>query len=424
MTPSGLAFGRERLDLPPGPFRLSPILPRPAPAARDGPDGLGEALDRPLGSPALGEIFRDARKVLVVVSDATRSTGAREFLPELLARIGTACRAEVDFIVASGIHRRPTAAEVETILGAELAGRHRTILHDPDDESRLNEVGRTRSGTRVRVNAALGEHDRVVLTGAAGFHYYAGFTGGRKALVPGLAARETVSRNHLRALRRDGSRHPAADAGRLHGNPVHRDMAEGASLVEPDLLVNSVIDDAGRIQRLFVGHFRRAHEAACRFVRRHRTVRVAPRDLVVASAGGDPSDINLIQAHKTFDAGVRALNPGGVFILVAACPEGAGHPDFLPWFRFDAEDAWVRALHDDFRVYGQTALSWFRKARAYKTILVSTLDPALVSRLGVRPAADLEEAFRLAADELAPGTSGWVIPHGARVLPVPTGEAI
>lgn len=423
-VPGRLAFGREPLDLPPSAFRLDPVPAARAPVSGHRPAGVSAAFDRPLGSPPIEEIFRGARKVLVVVSDATRSTGAIEFLPTLVDRIHGACRAEISFIVASGIHRRPTPGEVESILGPELAQRHRTILHDPDREAGLCEVGRTRAGTPVRVHAALREHDRIVLTGAAGFHYYAGFSGGRKALVPGLAARETVTRNHLRALRRDGSRHPAASAGRLHGNPVHRDMAEGAALIEPVLLINSVIDEGGRVERLFVGHWRRAHEAACRFVRFRRTVRVDRRDLVVASAGGDPSDINLIQSHKAFDAGVRALRPGGVFILVAACPEGAGHADFLPWFRFDSEDAWVRALRDDFQVYGQTALAWFRKTLAYKTILVSRLDPELVSRLNVRPAADLEEAFRLAREELPAGTPGWLIPQGGRILPDPVEDSI
>jgi nickel-dependent lactate racemase len=420
-APRWLSFGREPLDLPPEPFRLDPVIPRSPPAEDTSGDPVHEAFDRPLGCPPLEEIFRGARKVLVVVSDATRSTAAAGFIPTLLSRIHSSCRAEVTFIIASGIHRRPTDGEVRSILGDEPADRHRTILHDPDNGAELCEVGRTRSGTTVRVNAALAEHDRVVITGAAGFHYYAGFSGGRKALVPGLAARETVTRNHLRALRPDGSRHPAASAGRLHGNPVHRDMAEGAGLVDPDLLVNSVVGENGRVERLFVGHWRRAHEAACRYVRSRRVVRLSPRNLVVASAGGDPYDVNLIQAHKAYEAGVRALTPHGVFILVAACPEGAGHADFLPWFRFESESAWVRALRADFRVYGQTGLSWFRKARTYKTILVSRLEADLVARLGVRPAADLEEAFRLAREELPAGTPGWVIPQGGRILPEATG---
>ena len=388
------------IDLPAEPFALDTILPSAAPTGNGsaGGDELREALERPISGPGMTEIFRGARKVLVVVSDATRSTGSADFLPPLVEGIHASSGAEITFIVASGIHRRPTLDEVEAILGPELAARHPTLIHDPDLSSGLAEVGRTRAGTPVRVNVAVLEHDRIVLTGAAGFHYYAGFSGGRKALVPGLAARETVSRNHLRALNPDGARHPRARAGCLDGNPVHRDMAEGAAMVGPHLLVNSVMGAGGAIERLFVGPWRRAHEVACRYVRSSRTVRVEPRDLVVASAGGAPYDINIIQSHKAFDAGVRALTPGGVLILVAACHEGAGHEDFMPWFRYGHEDEWVRALRADFKVYGQTALSWFRKVSRYRVIVVSELEPAVVEQLGATPAADLEAAFRFARD--------------------------
>jgi len=146
-----------------------------------------ETLERPLASPSLREIFHGSRRVLVVVSDATRATGSSIFLPVLVERIRSSSRAEIAIIIASGIHRRPTDDEIDAILDPEVQGRFRVIRHDPDRASTLREIGRTRAGTPVRVNAALLEHDRIVLTGGAGFHYCAGFSGGRKSLVPGLA---------------------------------------------------------------------------------------------------------------------------------------------------------------------------------------------------------------------------------------------
>jgi len=418
-APARLAFGGSALTLPEGPFRLELVTPPRGPGGPIGEDGILEALSRPLASPPLSQAFRGAKRVLVVVSDATRATGAREFLPPLLETIERASGAEVVFAVASGIHRRPTPEDVDSILGPTLAGRHEVLLHDPDDRERLRDVGRTRAGTPVAVHAALRERDRIVLTGAVGFHYYAGFSGGRKALVPGLAARATVSANHLRSLRADGTRHPLARAGRLAGNPVHRDMVEGAALVGPHVLVNAVTTEAGAVERLFVGHWRKAHEAACRHVRASRSVRVRPRRLVVASAGGEPGDVNLIQSHKAFEAGIGALHPGGVLVLVARCREGAGHPDFLPAFDAGGEEGMVRALRCDFRVYGQTALSWLRKARICRLILVSGLPDATVRRLGAEPAGDLEEAFRAARRSLPTGTAGWVLAHGSRLLVEP-----
>ncbi len=414
--PRRLRYGTEELDLPSGPFVLEAPAPPSAAATPLDERAIRDLLERPIASPGLPELFRGARRVLVVVSDATRSTGAVRFLPPLVETIESAARAEIRFVVASGIHRRPAAGEAEAILGPRIAGRHDVVFHDPDDRTRLAELGSTRAGSPVVVHAAVREHDRIVLTGAVGFHYYAGFSGGRKALVPGLAARSTVAANHLRALRADGTRHPLARAGRLSGNPVHRDMVEGAALAGPHLVVNSIVAEDGGIERLFVGHWRKAHEAACRHVYATRTVRIEPRDLVVASAGGEPSDINLIQAHKTFEAGVGALRPDGVFILVARCGEGAGNADFLPFFSHGSEEAMVRSLREDFKVYGQTALSWFRKASACRLILVSDLPAETVRRIGAEPAADLEGAFRTARESLREGARGWVLTHGSRWL--------
>ncbi|MDX1389229.1 MAG: nickel-dependent lactate racemase, partial [Acidobacteriota bacterium] len=353
-------------------------------------------------------------------SDGTRETGAARFVPLLLDQIRAACDATVTFIVASGIHRRPTPQEVETILGGSVAKGHEVLIHDPDDESRLEDVGHTRAGTRVRVSSHLRDHDAVVVTGAASFHYYAGFGGGRKALVPGLAARETITKNHLRALRRDGGRHPGARAGRLAGNPVHRDMAEGAQLVGPHLGINSVMNAAGGIEALFVGHWRRSHEAATRDLARRRILRVERRDLIVAAAGGGPKEINLIQAHKAAEACIGALRPGGTLILVASCPEGTGSPDFDDAIGLGSERAMVGALRREFRVYAQTALAWHRKTRSHRVILVSHLEERRVRELGAEPAADLEAALRLARSDLPARTPGWILAAGAAVLVEPS----
>lgn len=417
--PLRIGYGGKRLDVPVRPFLLEEARPSlPEPGGQD--DGaIVKALDGGAHGPSASEIFRGASSAVVVVPDPTRSAATARFLPYLVERIaGAGCRT-VTFAVATGLHRRPTAAEIETILGAEIASRHRVIVHDPDDRQRLVELGRTRAGTPVRVNRSLVEHDRIVLTGAVGFHYYAGFSGGRKAVVPGMASRETVVGNHLRAVRRDGSRHPRACAGRLDGNPVHRDMADGAAMLAPSYLVNTILRPGGAIERIFAGHWRRAHVAACRYLRNSRSVRLAPRNLVVASAGGHPGDINLIQSHKSFEGSYAALKPGGIMILVGRCADGAGHDDFLPAFDIESEDELLRSLMSDYRVYMQTALAWRRKAAGCRLILVSGLERSTVRKLGAEPAGTLGEAFEIASRSLPEGTAGWLFPQGYRWLVVP-----
>ncbi len=407
-----LPLGRRRIPVPEEPFRLE--VPSP-PTARGAADPL-DALGRPIGAPPLAQALSGCRRVLIVVADGTRATGSSQFLPALVEAIERAGRPAIRFIVASGIHRAPRDDELEEILGPELRNRYPVLRHAPDEPEALVSLGRTRRGTPLWVHEAVRRHDALLLTGAVGFHYYAGFSGGRKAVVPGLAGRATVEGNHGRALRPDGSRHPAARAGVLRGNPVHLDMLEGAARVRPRWLVNTVLDEEGGIERLYAGHWRRAHLAACAYVRRTRTLQLVPRDVVVCSAGGHPYDTNVVQAHKAFEAAIDALRPGGVFVLVASCREGAGSADFLETLALGDEAAMVEALRSRFRVYAQTALAWWRKARGCKLVMVSEWPPEQVRGLGAEPAADLVEAFSLARRFLPAGTRGWLIPFGARYL--------
>ena len=411
-----LPYGSEQRTVPPSFPALEVVAASPRRGRnRAGAVEIGRALDDPVAGPALRDAVRGAASALVVVSDGTRATGAEWFLPALLDRLRGAGVREIRLAIASGLHRRPDAREIAAIVGDDLARDLPVVLHDPDDADRLVHAGATSAGTPVRVHRAALEHEAVILTGAVGFHYYAGFTGGRKAMVPGLAGRDTIARNHLRALRPDGSRHPYARAGRLSGNPVHRDMVESAALVRPAWLVNSVMAEDGGIERLFAGHWRRAHESACRYVRATRVRVLEPRAVVVASAGGHPYDVDLIQAHKAIEAAMGALAPGGTLVLMARCARGVGHDDFLRYFRYSTVDDHVAALTAEFRVYGQTALSWRRKLERCRLVLVSDLEPDLVRQLGAEPAADLEGALGVAFRGRSRNTPGWILPHGARV---------
>ncbi len=416
MSAAFLPYGRTRIPVETAAMRLDllDVEPRAAAADLDAP-AIRDAIVRGFSGDGVEPAAPGAR-VLIVVSDATRATGSDRFLPPLLDVLEAGGAREFGFAVATGIHRAPRPGEVERIVGESIGRASAVDVHDPDDASRLIPLGRTRSGTPVRVNRVLREYDRVVLTGSVGFHYFAGFTGGRKAILPGLAARETLTRNHLRALRRDGSRHPGARAGRLDGNPVHRDMVEGTSLAPPAAVVNAVLGADGSLEEIFAGHWRRAHERACRRVRATRAVAATPRPLVIASAGGAPSDLNVIQAHKAFEAAFAALEPGGVFVLAAECPDGAGHADFLPWFRHGDEASFAAALRAGYVVYGQTARSWVRQARACRLVLVSSLSPEIVRQIGAIPAAGIGEALELARSWLPRDAAGWIVPHANRIL--------
>lgn len=423
-SPEGVRYGSQVLRFPEHPFRLDPLVgprrSRPASASEDDPSRL---FDRPTAGPPLDDALRGKRSAVVVVSDASRSTGVERYLPALLGRIRASGVETVTIAVGGGLHRPAGAEEIERIVGRGPAAACEVVVHDPDDDDRLVALGTTEAGTPVRVHRVLVEHDAVLLTGAVGFHYYAGYSGGRKAVVPGLAARETVVGNHLRALRADGSRHPDARAGLLAGNPVHRDMVESAAFVRPTFLINTVMGEGGTIEAAFAGDWQAAHEAACRYVGETRTVEVEPRPLVVVSAGGAPHDIDLVQSHKAFEAVFPAVAEGGCVILVAACPDGFGAADFESGLAIPDEDALVAELRRDYRVYLQTALAWRRKLVHCSLVLVSGMPEAAVATTGAVAARDLSDALRKAARSVPSGAPGWVLEQGIRWLLEPRATA-
>jgi nickel-dependent lactate racemase len=248
-----------------------------------------------------------------------------------------------------------------------------------------------------------------------------GARGGRKALVPGCAGRKTAEATHFRIFRPESpGKHPLARPGILDGNPIHEDILEAVSMTPPSFLLNTLLTPEKRLFDAVAGHWREAHEEGCaRYAKLYR-VRIPKKyPFVVASAGGYPKDINFIQSHKALDQAFAALAPGGALILAAECPDGFGSPQFFPWFRFRDPEEMERALRADYQIYGQTAHAVFVKANACRVILVSSLRPEDVERMGMTPAASLEDAVDKARRHLGELPPPLVIPDAGYVLPDP-----
>ena len=422
--PALLPFGGEALPFDPGSHFVWDEI-RPAdPGVHDAdPERLiRRALDLPIGAPPPEALPGIEGRVAIVVPDATRAAGADRILPILLHRLEAAGAdpARITLFFATGIHRPVTGDEQRVILGAEIASRYATVVHRAGGDGEFTDAGRSAAGTPMLLNSRFMEADVKILIGSVGLHYFAGFTGGRKGVLPGLAARETIFANHLKVLGgTDGLRHPAVRPARLDGNPVNLEMEEAAALAGVHFIVNTILDDEGGIAAVLAGHWKEAHRAACERVRDTRTVAVGERRrLVLVSAGGHPKDINMIQAHKAMEYAVAALEEDGILLLLAACPEGPGHPDFFPWFahRHDVEQM-ARRLRDNYQVYGQTALALTAKARRFRVGLVSGMADEMVEAMGMTPLGSLERGLAWAARQLSPGTRAWVISHGGAVLP-------
>jgi nickel-dependent lactate racemase len=359
--------------------------------------------------------------VLVVVSDATRATGSAQVVNLLVRRLIALGVAPYDLrvIFATGIHRPVTREEKAELLTPFIVQRVRTLAHDPDEASQHTSFGETERGTPVELNRALFEHSHVILTGSVGFHYFAGFTGGRKSVCPGLASRRTIEATHLQALDFDkGGRRAGVGTGRLDGNAVHEECERIAAEAAPSFLINTVTDARGRIVRLYAGDWRAAHRLACAEYADSHTVEIdGKRAVVVASAGGAPFDLNLIQAHKALEMASYACADGGHIVLVAECADGLGRADFVKWFDAGDSRALETRLRGAYEVNGQTAWSLLTKAERFRVHLVSNLPEEDVRHMRMEPARTIEEALAR-ADAGAPG---YVLPRGAAYMPVAAG---
>jgi len=413
-----LKYGTECWEMPLGNARL---LTRTTEPPADPETLVRRALTSPLGTPPLAELCRPGERVAIVTSDITRYTGSEHYLPilvEELNRIGIEDRA-IEIIIALGIHRKQTGGEHRKILGS-LYGRIAVYDHECDDPDQLVDLGTTDSGIPVLINRRVVEADRVIVTGTVGFHYFAGFGGGRKGLVPGVASRETCMASHFAVFNPPevGGKHPRAVTGVLDGNPVHLNLLQAARMVKPDFLLNTVLSPAKELLGVFCGDLEQAHLAGCELVRESYQAELSEAvDLAIVSCGGQPKDINFIQSHKALDYGVNAVREGGTVILLAACPDGFGHPTFFDWFRYQDLDEFEAALRADYQINGQTAHATLAKARRFRVILISELSETQTRSMGMEKATNLSAALAMAKAGLPDEPKTVLIPDGGTILP-------
>jgi lactate racemase len=379
---------------------------------------IGAALDAPIESRPLEDLIEPGDSVLIVASDATRATGSPQIINLLVRRLiqNGIAPGDIAIIFATGIHRPVRPEEKLELLSPFIAQRIRTIDHDAYDTSQLIQIGVNASGAAVGVNRALKEFSKVILTGAVGFHYFAGFTGGRKAICPGLAAAETIKATHMLALDFErGGRRAGVGAGLLSGNAVSEECERVAAMIAPAFIVNAIVDDRGRVEQIFAGDWRAAHARACEAYASSHAQRIAEkRELVIVSCGGSPYDINMIQAHKALDMAAAACVDGGLIILLAECGDGLGRPDFLKWFESADSRALEARLREAYEVNGQTAWALLTKTERFRVHLVTKLPDDDVRRMRMIPARSIEEALA----EVTPNSKGYLMPRGAALLPL------
>lgn len=393
------------------------------PALEEPDEALAEGLENPIGQsgPVLGQ-FHAGEQVAIVVSDSFRATGIDRLLPRLLDGLEEAGCSDEDifFLFSTGSHRGPTDAEAMRILGTEVYQRfrHRAFTHDPADAAQLVHVGDTSRGTPVHLNRRLLEADRVIVTGTVVLHYFGGFGGGRKSIVPGLAGLDTIAHNHALNLHREKDElDPAVRIGVLDGNPVAEDMLEGAEACAIDCLINTVLNRDGEIAGVFVGDMNAAHRAACEFARSLYAVNIRDRaDVVIASAG---KARNYIQSHKALFNAYQAVKPGGRIIFLAEAPEGFGGNKFTQWLNLGSRERIIAELRKNAEINGQTALSTIEKGPI--TLFVTELSAEQCALMGGRKADSLDAALAVVRDEMqqsdVANPSVYLMPSASYTVP-------
>jgi len=395
---------------------LGTIEPKEQPGAPDATAEVERALQNPIGSKRLSEIAKPENKVAIVVDDATRHAPSNVMILPVLAELNAAGVKDenVTVIFGCGTHRAVKAEEAERLLGAEVLKRVKTVSHDCKAQD-LVQVGTTKThGTRVLLNRIFAEADVKVLLGDVGFHYYAGYGGGRKSVMPAISCEETIKHNHAMLL------HANARTGVLAGNPVHEDMTEGARLAKVGFILNVVANSKGEIVKAFAGDLEQAFLEATKLVDAMYRITVDRRaDIIVVSPGGYPADMNLFQAYKALDNALEAVKRGGVIILVAECPEGHGNQVFYDWMmRFGDLKTVEREIKRNFVLGGHKAYYLLKALQNHQIILVSSLPDyyaANIFRVKTARAVNeaLNEAFKIAGSQ----ARVWAMPWGNYTLP-------
>lgn len=408
-----VAYGSSKLcaELPRNNL-LGILEPRPLSVGDDEKTLLDGALINLVGTAAIPASLA-RRKVAIVVDDHTREAPTRKILQPLLGRIKAAgCKEEdTTMIFACGVHRPVRPDEAVSILGTDLLEKYEVVSHDAKSPD-LVEVGTTPThGNKVAINRRYIEADYRILTGDIELHYYAGYGGGRKSVLPGISSEESIQRNHAMLF------DPRARIGNLEGNPVHVDMTEGARLASPNFTINVVKDAEGRIAGAYAGSMEEVLASGAAMVDRMCKVPIWRRaDVVVVGAGG--YDIDFYQAYKAIHNSLNALKDGGKLILAAECRDGHGNDIFYDWVqRYSRSEDAMKAMGSRFVLGAHKAYLVLRALERVRIVMVTDMDEPLVGRLRVEHTQDLQMAID---EELRsrPDAQFYVMPKGGRTLPV------
>ncbi len=407
----GFGTGTQSVEIPDKNL-LSVLGPNAVDLGLTGEEEVIRALQNPIGSRPLGKIVKPGEKIAIVTSDITRPMPTHLVMPALLDTLYEAGvdPGDITLVFGLGIHREHTESEKRKLAGEQAYAQIRVMDSPPHD---CIGYGTTASGTPVDITRVVAQADRRICLGNIEYHYFAGYSGGGKAIMPGVSTGEAIQMNHRMMVREE------AAAGRIDGNPIRDDIEEAAAMVGIDFIINVVLDEKKRIVRAVAGDAVLAHREGCRFLDQlYRKELTERADIVLVSQGGFPKDLNLYQTQKALDNAKHAVKNGGVIILIGSCKEGLGEDEFERWMTGSpSPGAMVERIGKDFRLGGHKAAAIAMVLENADIYMVSEMDPAFVERIFLRPFDSAQAAFDAAFEKMGPDATVLAMPYGGSTLP-------
>jgi len=389
------------------------LLPNGVEVTRKGEAAIVDALQNPIGSPKLSEIVKPGEKVVIITSDVTRPVPSYKIIPAVLGELWLAGAKpeDVTVVFALGSHRKQTPEEMKKLVGEEVYSKVKCVDSDPAD---FVHMGETKLGTPVDITRIVAEADRRIGISNIEYHYFAGYSGGAKAIMPGVSTRAAIQNNHSRMVL------PEAAAGRLDGNPVREDIEEAMDYCPLHFIVNVVLDEHKEIINAVAGHHVKAHREGCKFLDMLYRKEISSRaDIVIASQGGAPKDLNLYQTQKALDNAKHAVKKGGVIILAGSCKEGLGEEVFEEWMTNSrTAESMITRIQKDFQLGGHKAAAIALVLENSDIYLVSDMKPEFVESIFLKPFLTVQAAVDAAFAKLGKDAAVLVMPYGGSTLPV------
>ena len=375
------------------------------------------ALNEPIGAPRLREVVKPGEKIAIVTSDITRPMPTWKVMPALLDELYAAgvSGKDVTLVFALGSHRHHTQEEMRHLAGERAWQEIRCVDCDPDD---CVHMGVTSHGTPVDITRVVAEADRRICMGNIEYHYFAGYSGGAKAIMPGVSTRAAIQSNHSMMVLE------SACAGALETNPLRMDIEEAGRICGIDYIVNVVLDEHKNIVRCVAGDSVLAHRAGCKVLDSlYRKELPQAADIVLVSQGGAPKDMNLYQTQKALDNARHAVKQGGIIILIGSCREGMGEKVFEQWMTTaPTPESMIERIGRDFQLGGHKAAAIAMTLQRAEIYLVSDLEPGFVRKIFMDPKPSVQEALDDAFAKLGSGATVLAMPYGGATLPVIANE--